>query len=204
MNVTFCPQALEWGDVATWAGAVASSVAVGIALWLGARDIIARRAEEKRLTRILSILLAPRIANAQNHLILVTKCGRHVQVWANADVAARADFLNLVKTCPINLLAPQFYEKAPSIFQEGSASLARAHGLLSSAMYMASSIENRTIEAGTAQQIAINIILTTVANASIHLDFVNGLSKELSGPKSGQPWRDEKAVTIPLEATQNG
>ena len=126
---------MEWGDVATWAGAVASSVAVGIALWLGARDIIARRAEEKRLTRILSILLAPRIANAQNHLILVTKCGRHVQVWANADVAARAEFLNLVKTCPINLLAPQFYEKAPSIFQEGSASLARAHGLLSSAMY---------------------------------------------------------------------
>lgn len=60
MTLVFCPGAIVWGDVATWASGIASFLAVGVALWIakqGARDV-QEREKERRERQATAIAVA--------------------------------------------------------------------------------------------------------------------------------------------------
>ena len=67
--ITFCPQSVVWGDVATWIAAMGTLVAVGAAVWTAseahkiAREPVERaRRDRKTQAILLAWLLQPEIA----------------------------------------------------------------------------------------------------------------------------------------------
>lgn len=78
MALTFCPQSVAWGDVATWLSAVASFAAAVVALYL------ARRSDAPRARGTLSIvfimpdtdtkLLSFQVSNLGTHSLRVSSC----------------------------------------------------------------------------------------------------------------------------------
>ncbi len=99
MQGLFCPNAVAWGDVATWVSGVATAATVGVALWLAGREARRRKADkladEGMSDFRASVLLLPAFEHFEAVTRVLPARILHLEARYNGNLRKASELLEL-------------------------------------------------------------------------------------------------------------